>query len=271
MNVLSKASLALAVILFTAAAAPQLQNITGTWKMERSAQHVQLNLQTDRNQNTVQWDENVSIDGPTRPVDFYVRREAGTFHFTGTAGGGSGSGDFTFTPDRAFADGLTSRGLQFDDAAAVMTAASVDLTLAYIDSIHASGYPQLGFNHLVAFRALHVTPSSIADLRSMFGSISAGDVISTTALHGDRAYVDELHSMGVDSVTPQRAVTFKALHITKAYVDELASMGYRGMSPNDIVTFKAMHIDSAYLRHLASHGLKNLTAQQVIELKATGL
>jgi hypothetical protein len=203
--------------------------------------------------------------------DFSVAREAGTFHFTGTLGDDTGSGQFTFTPSEAFVSGLASRGIQTSSDDDILVAASIDLTLAYIDSISAAGYRDIGFEHLIAFRALQVTPASIADLRSIFGQMGTEDVISATALHVTRAYVEELRSMGVGDITPERAVTFKALHIDKGYVAELARMGYAHMPPDQIVSFKAMHIDEAYLQHLRAHGLKNLTPQQVIEMKATGL
>jgi hypothetical protein len=200
-----------------------------------------------------------------------LRREAGTIVFTGILGNGTGSGQFTFTPNDAFVKGLSARGLHYDNDHELLSAAGVDLTLAYIDAVRGDGFPNLPMGDLLAFRALGVTTASIAELRSLFGPISAENVIATTALHVTRSYVDELRGMHIGTITPERAITFKSLHITKSYVDELADLGYRDMRPDDIVAFKSLHIDRAYLQHLAAHGLKNLSPQQVIEMKATGL
>lgn len=264
------------IAMLAALVAPSIaraNTITGTWKLEPAEHGRQAQLQlyntSDGFENTLHWNE-LGIQLSSPGSRFELRREAGTFEFTGTIADGTGSGDFTFTPSDAFRSGLSARGLQGDDRRG-MTAACVDLTLEYIDTIHATGYRDLSFDNLVAFRALDVTPASIAQLRTLFGDLPAEEVISTSALRITRAYVEELRSMGIGPVTAQQAVTFKSLRIDKAYVGELAGMGYRNMRPNDIVAFKALHIDAAYLRHLASHGLKNLTPQQVIEMKATGL
>lgn len=256
-----------AVFALVAAGSPLLQSVHGTWALQRNdyQNRWQLRLSSDGDEQTLR------MDAPPTSGTFSIRREAGTFDFTGTLSDDGGSGQFTFTPSAAFVNGLGSRHLHPESIRDIMAAASVDLTLEYIDSIAAAGYPNLGFDKTIAFRAVGATPGSIAELRSVFGTLSSEDVVSTSALHVTRAYVDELHTMGVDHVTPERAVTFKALDIDKAYIAELARMGYSHMDPQDIVSFKAMHIDAAYLQHLRAHGLKNLTAQQVIEMKATGL
>ncbi|MFN2450062.1 MAG: hypothetical protein ABR508_09820 [Candidatus Baltobacteraceae bacterium] len=249
-----------------------LQAVNGTWVLAPSGQQHQWQIRlSSSDEDTRQWEESLHLDAPPSSTPFSIRRDAGTFDFTGTLAEGTGSGRFTFTPSSAFVNGLASRNLHLRSVRDLTAAAAVDLTLSYIDAIGAAGYPSLSFEKLLAFRAVGATPASIAELRSVFGQLPAEDVISTTALHVTRAYVDELHSMGVDGITPRRAVTFKALHIDKAYIEDLSRMGYAHMKPDDIVSFKAMHIDAAYLQHLREHGLKNLTPQQVIEMKATGL
>lgn len=273
MKNVSKAVLCFAALLIFAAAAPQWHQLSGTWRIEHnnnSQRQLRIDFD-DRDSNTIMDYRPAGIDGPSAPANFTLQREAGAFHFTGTLGAGEGSGSFTFTPDAAFAAGLTSRGQQFEGERDLMTAASIDLTLEYVDTIARAGYPHLSFDHLVAFRALRVTPGSIAALRNVFGEMSPEDVVSATAMHVDAAYVNELKTMNVGPVTLERAVTFKALHITKAYVGELARMGYGGLTPDQIVSFKAMHIDAAYLQHLASHGFSHLSAEQVIQMKAAGL
>jgi hypothetical protein len=273
MKTVRRALLFAAVLVgLLAANAPQLQAVSGTWKLERNLDgRVQLELFAGDRIQSMHWQETMRLDSAPSSADFTVAREAGTFHFTGTMGNGSGGGNFTFTPSPAFVAGLQSRGLDYRHAENLMSAASIDLTLAYIDSIRANGYPSLDFDQLMGFRAVGATPQSIAQLRGIFGAMSADDVISTHALHVTPAYVAELRSMNVGRVTPERAVTFKSLKITKAYIAELGRMGYAGLSADQIVTFRAMHIDAAYVRHLAAHGLTHLTADQVIQMKAAGL
>ena len=44
------------------------------------------------------------------PVQFQLKRDAGTFNFEGWFKEGNGSGHFTFMPDRTFASNLNSQG-----------------------------------------------------------------------------------------------------------------------------------------------------------------
>ena len=273
MKTIANALLCVFALLICAAAAPPFHQITGTWQIEQSSRperQMRLSFDNEDNNNVMDY-RPAGVDGPSGPANFSLQREAGTFRFTGMLGGGNGSGSFTFTPSDAFAAGLAARGQQFEDERGLLTAACIDLTLAYVDSISRAGYPHLTFDHLVAFRALRVTPDSIAGLRNLFGDLRADDVISATALHVNAAYVNELRTFGIGDITLERAVTFKALHITKDYVSELARMGYGNLKPDQIVSFKAMHIDAAYLQHLAAHGFTHLTAEQVIQMKAAGL
>lgn len=271
MRMLLTAALAIVALI---AATPALAPISGAWDMQRSSDGTLLHLHVGPHEDETLHGYAVpagQLYGAPSAAEFTVAREPGTFRFRGTIGGGTGSGNFTFTPSSSFNDGLAARGLGTRDGRELMGAASVDLTLAYIDRMRADGYPALTFENALAFRAIGVTTESIAVLRGLFGSLSAEDVISTSALHVTPAYVQELREMGVSPVTAQRAVEFKALNITRDYVAQLASLGYPHLRPNQIVEFRALHIDAAYLKHLADHGLKNLTPEQVVELKATGL
>jgi hypothetical protein len=278
-----------AVLVFCAllgAASATLATTSGTWQLAREnrTHRLELRLTAAEQSNTVRmWNESggygveqlgltdARIDAAPANVQFALNREAGIFRFTGILGRGTGNGTFLFMPGESFRSGLLSRGLKTRSDGDVMTAASVDLTLSYIDDIRAAGYPSLPFDELLAFRALNVTPSSLAQLRSMFGNIEAHQVISTTALHITPAYINEMHEIGIAAVTPETAVEFKSLGITKSYVAQLAQLGFSHLKPNEIVEFRALHIDAAYIKHLAAHGLKNLTVEQLVQLKASGI
>jgi hypothetical protein len=276
-----------ATIAFAPAApANAMPSLSGTWQLTRDVQtrHIRLRLWLDDGErHSMNWDDigrfnaaglglnDAQVDGTPAKVVFSLQREAGTFQFSGELGNGRGTGPFTFTPNESFVQGMAQRGLDLGGPRDVLTAAIVDMTLPYVDSIHAAGYSDLSFEQLVGFRAVGVTPQSIAELQSLFGRVSTDQVMSATAMHITRAYVDEIRAIGIGPVTVDRAITFKAMGITKAYVAELARMGYPNLSPDNIVTFKAMHIDEAYIDHLAAHGLKHLSAEQLIEMKAAGL
>lgn len=246
-----------ALALLLACTANAAQSINGTWELQRETgtPYIEMRLSTlevhgGRKSVYSSHQYNAAdlgltgarIDAAASQTQFALKRAAGTFGFTGMLGNGRGGGVFTFTPDDAFVRGLDSRGLKLGNDRDLLAAATVDLTLTYVDSIRSAGYANLSFEKMLAFRALNVTPQSIADLHGLFGTMREDEVISATALG-----------------------------VTKAYVESVARLGFSNLTVNQIVEFKAMHIDAAYLKHLADHGLKHLTPQQVVEAKATGL
>jgi beta-lactamase regulating signal transducer with metallopeptidase domain len=92
--------------------------------------------------------EPARIDGLTReqlttvgaPLRFRLRRDAGTFEFTGAVRNGYGAGSFEFVADPAFADSLARRGIRPPSATQQFSLARHDVSLAYVDELATQGY-----------------------------------------------------------------------------------------------------------------------------------
>jgi hypothetical protein len=276
----------LATALAGAGAARAQDTMTGQWSIQRVlGSTVQLEFRTERRADgTAHWDStntsdvsriglsSADLDSSGKHVHFTIAREAGTFECDGWAGHGQGSGTFAFNASPAFLAGLRSRGYSDLSPEKQAGSAMLDITLGYIDSIFAAGYPHVEYNQLVAFKALGVTPTSIAALRSLFhDNLTAEELTSLAALHVTPAYISELRGLGIAPVSPQKAVELKALGVDKSYVQALAAAGYTNVPPDQLVQLKALGIDQAYIQHLAEHGMKNLTVSQLVRMKAVGL
>jgi hypothetical protein len=276
----------LPLALTTAARADDTTN--GQWAVDRvaeSSSRVQLDLRSEsKAHDNSHWESEhdaelsqvglsaADLDSGGKHVQFTIARDAGSFVCDGWAGHGHANGTFTFTPNAAFADGLRRRGFTAVPAEKVLASASLDLTLAYIDAVSASGYPRMAYDRYITFRALGITPDSIAGLRKTFGGIlEAEQVVSLTALHVTPAYVDELRSLGIGPLSAQKAVELKALGIDRSYVERLAKVGYAHLGAGELVQMKALGIDEAYIQHLADHGMRNLTVSQLVRMKAVGI
>jgi hypothetical protein len=286
---LGLALVAVAAATICPAAASSHSMITGQWTVRRdsgSPGKVRVDLSSDsadgehdHSHSSLDVDlaqvglAAADLDSAGKHVTFTFSREAGSFACDGWAANGHASGNFTFTPSDAFQNGLRARGYSGIDAQQQFTAATLDITLGYIDGIAAAGFAHVPFHSLVAFRALGVTGPSISALRSAFGGgeMTAEQVTSMAALRVTPAFVSDMRSLGVADLTPRRAVELKALGVDRAYVDGMAKAGYPKLTTNELVQMKALGIDQTYVRHLADHGFHNLTVSQLVRMKAVGI
>ncbi|MFZ0033256.1 MAG: hypothetical protein WAK84_15435 [Candidatus Cybelea sp.] len=149
-------------------------------------------------------------------VGFEVHREAGDFAFEGWIASGNGGGTYTFTPNAAFFDDLLKRGFTIDGDNPMgkeLTAASIDLTRAYIDDLQRAGI-ELDFNRLITFRALGI------------GS----------------AYIRDLASAGFSHMEARQYIAFKALGISSGYIRYLQAHGFRNLTPGEVIAAKSQQI-----------------------------
>jgi hypothetical protein len=149
-------------------------------------------------------------------VRFEMHREAGYFAFEGWIAGGNGGGTYTFTPNAAFFDNLGKRGFTIDGDDRIgkeLSAASVDLTRAYLDDLQRAGI-ELDFNRLITFRALGI----------------------------DSAYLHDLASVGFSHMEARQYITFKALGITSRYIRYLQAHGFRNLTPREVIAAKSQQI-----------------------------
>jgi hypothetical protein len=256
--------------------------ISGTWSIEPASRQgkIELDLRTDdefgrgHSHDSSQYTaqdiglQPSDLSSPAHPVHFTMRRDAGTIDFTGTAGDGVGAGHFTFTPSAAYGDALAKRGFDRPSAREQLAATTLDISVAYIDAIAATGVRPSSYGNLIAFRALGVTPEGIRDLRRQFGNVDEGNVITFTALHITPQYAAEMRAAGVSDLDPHTLVSLRALHVDAAYIKELASAGYSNLTGPELEQLKAMNVDASYIRRVRAHGYKHPTVRQLIELKA---
>ena len=97
------------------------------------------------------WGSNIPIDqlegltaaqltGAGGPVQFRMRRDAGTFTFEGVLRNGVGAGTFSFTPDPNFPAELAKRGFARPTALEQYQLARHDIGYAFLDELNQQGY-----------------------------------------------------------------------------------------------------------------------------------
>jgi hypothetical protein len=164
------------------------------------------------------------------PVQFQLRRGAGTITFEGTFKNGDGGGQFTFVPNGRYLSSIRSTGIEMDmvsngsEEEMLLSLALSDLTVDYIRSIQPL-FPGLTLREARRARSSGVTPQ----------------------------YVKSLRDAGVNITTAREASRVASLNITPKYVAELAAAGYRNLSVRDLTRLAANGINAEFISRFRSH------------------
>jgi len=146
-------------------------------------------------------------------ITFTFAREAGSFACEGSMAKGSGGGTFAFSPSTAYLSTMRAHGYTLDPHQQ-MTAATLDLTTAYVDGVAAAGFAHLSFEQLVSFRALRIDEAYIRSIRATFGGpIDAEKMLSLKALGIDSAYIKRVQGHGFSNLTVDQLISLKALNV----------------------------------------------------------
>ena len=157
------------------------QTFEGTWRTriyDRADRddvvHLQLEIDRGRRGN---WNTGFGIEatdltgitldqlrGSAEDVSFRLVREAGTVQLQGSIRDGRGTGWFTFTPDRAFADRMAFLGFPGLEDEQLFSFAVHDITTQYVEEMRALGYDDLDEDELMSFAIHGVSPEMVREL-----------------------------------------------------------------------------------------------------------
>ena len=166
-----------------------------------------------------QWSERIArgtlgvtgerLRAPIGPIRFTVARDAGTFACTGSAGGGSGAGQFTYTPAAAFGDAMAARGIARPTPNQSIQLAMDDMTVAFVDIYVRPGNPHPAIDDLVRLAQHDVGPS----------------------------YADELASVGYKITSIDELVRLRDHGVSVRFIRDLRSLGYANLSIDELQRF----------------------------------
>lgn len=250
--------------------------ITGEWTVHGVAGAVdRLTLEVDASNDRMSTSSATQavpdLDGPGHHVTFTIARDAGRFVCEGWGENGRGAGTFTFAPNPDYAGELRRRGLTFSSDEKLLDAAMLDLSLAYLDTMHAT-YPQADFKKLIEMRAVGVDPAYVRSMSNRLGGpIDMQTMISLRAVGVTPDYLDELARLGFHVTRADQAVSLRAVGVNAAYVKELASVGYTNVAPDDLQQMRAVGVDADFIRKMEAHGFHNLSVQRLIQARAVGV
>src|SRR6266568_2117494 len=287
--------------------AQQNPTIEGTWRADasnywtraNSERWISLQLQYDDSNTGIGVPEHelpaladARGDGPLR---FTLRRDAGSFDFTGRMSYGRASGDFRFTPDPAFAPAMARLGVGTLSNEEVWRFAIHDVSRDYVGAFRSAGY-QLAAADLLKSRIHGATPEFAQAVKQQgLGKLDIDELVKMR-IHGvtpefikamrDAGYkdlpVDELVKLRIHGVSPDFIKSFAALGyknlaisdlvkmrihgVTPEFIKQMRDAGYGGVKVDKLVEFRIHGVDAEFVRSAKAHGFANLSADDLVDL-----
>ena len=222
------------------------------------------------------------IDAETMtPVNFEMRREAGTISMEGTFRRGKGAGQYTFTPDRSYVEKLRALGVAFDldgrrhrkdrtEEEDLFTLALHDVSTAYIKSMQNIGY-RTTLDKYLEMRIFNVTPEYLHEMESLgFKDISEQDLIDTRIHHVTPQFVRDMRAAGWD-LTLEELKESAIFHATPEFAAEMKKLGYGDLKHDDLVALRIHNVTPEFIRQLADAGYKKVPVDKLVDMRIHGI
>jgi beta-lactamase regulating signal transducer with metallopeptidase domain len=183
------------------------------------------------------------LSGAGGPVQFRLRRDAGTFMFEGIVRNGVGAGTFSFTPDQNFPAELAKRGFARPTSGEQYQMARHDVGYAFLDELNKQGYTKPETAQLVRAgqHGVHVT------------------------------YLRDMGALGYPLGSLEPLIELRDHGVTPAYVRELADQGYKGLPADDLRRARDHGITPEYVRAMRDAGYSSVPMEQLINARDHGV
>jgi hypothetical protein len=216
------------------------------------------------------------------PVNFEMRREAGTISYEGTFRNGKGAGQFTFAPDRTYIDKVRALGLTFElserrrhreghtEDDDLFTCAVHDVSTAYIRSMQAIGY-KTSFAKYLTMRIFNITPEYVREMESLGFKLDEDEIV-TSKIHGvTPKYVREMRAAGFTKQDFDDFVAFRIHGVTQDFIRELHELGYDNVSADDLVAMRIHGVTPQFIRDLRGAGYDHVPVHKMVEMRIHGV
>jgi hypothetical protein len=238
--------------VLSAAAALAQEALPGTWEIRpaKSEGTVRLRL-VEVNSSS---ESNIPVErlegltaahlaGEGGPIQFRLRRDAGTFTFEGVLRRGVGAGTFSFTPDPGFPAELQKRGFARPSAREQYQMARHDVGYAFVDELNNQGYAKPQTSELVRAgqHGVHLT------------------------------YLREMGTLGYRLGSLEPLIELRDHGVTPTYIRELAEQGYKGLPHDHLRRARDHGITPEYVRGMRDAGHSSVPIEELINARDHGV
>jgi beta-lactamase regulating signal transducer with metallopeptidase domain len=266
----------------TAAAARLLQVVLpGTWEIRPTATAGVVHLRlTEADSST---GSNVAIDqlqgltaaqltGEGGPIQFRLRRDAGTFAFEGVIRSGVGAGTFTFGPDAAFPPELAKRGYTRPTAREQYELARADVGYAFLDELAAQRYAKPSTADLVRAAQHGVGLTYLREMGALGHKLGSLEPLITLRDHGvTPGYIRDLAAEGYKELSAEQLRQARDHGISPEYVRGMRAAGYGGLTMDRLITARDHGVGPDYARAIGEAGYRNLPLEELIRVRDHGV
>lgn len=209
-------------------------------------------------------------------ASFRLVREAGTIECEGTFTNGSGSGTFTFTPNRGFIDAMRSRGFDFEKRDSdhdgsieerLFTAATLNVTTALADDLRTANFPNLDVGDLFKAAIFKIDGKFMAEMKATgFPNLSMEDLVKARIFKIDAEYVRKIKDMGFGTTDFENLVKYSIFKVTPEFLADLKAEGLTNLTAEDVVKCRIFKIDADFIRK-AKGEEPNITIEELVRMK----
>ena len=212
------------------------------------------------------------LAGDGGPVQFRVRRDAGTFTFDGVLRRGVGAGTFSFAADASFPAELAKRGFARPTADEQYQMARHDVGFAFIDELTRQGYAKPQTSELVRAGQHGVQATYLREMGALGYRLGSLEPLITLRDHGiTPAYVRELAELGYKGLSADDVRRARDHGITPEYVRAMRDLGYGGLAMDELINARDHGISEEYVRELRDAGHGKLPLAQLIRVRDHGV
>lgn len=212
-------------------------------------------------------------------VSFRLVREAGTIECEGTFTNGKGAGTFRFNPNRAFIDGMKSRGFDFErqdngkgkhsdsPEERLFAAATLNVTMALADDLKSANFGDLDTGDLFKAAIFKIDGKFMAEMKATgFPDLGMEELVKARIFKIDPEYVRQVKDMGFEEQGFEGLVKFRIFKVTPEFLNDMRSVGFDKLSSEDIVKCRIFKIDADFVRQ-AKATEPNISIEELVEMK----
>jgi beta-lactamase regulating signal transducer with metallopeptidase domain len=212
------------------------------------------------------------LAGPGGPIEFRLKRDAGTFTFEGNLREGVAAGTYSFAADPAFPAELEKRGFARPTAREQYQLARHDIGYAFLDELDRQGYAKPETSELVRAGQHGVQVTYLRDMGALGYRLGSLEPLITLRDHGvTPAYVRALQDAGYKNLSADDLRRARDHGVTPEYVRAMRDAGYGSLPIDDLIKARDHGVTADYLQAMRDAGYGSLPLDEVIRARDHGV